>query len=190
MITAGRFLLRICCDSAVASDDAIRVLRAFSDLSPDVLVKVHSTPICYFLWNLHALLFERCKTIASTVEQLQSTAYWDQLVKITIARLKDARSYQQKLDGLVLAGAVAVLIPSRLPLLRRELLFWHEDARPIVKLVTRLTFVPSYFAFQGLALVSAPIPRAEFRARQKELRQKLSEYSEVGPALKAIADRL
>lgn len=185
LLYKGRFALEVARSPWVNDVDAIRALSAFAPLSDRVTIDAKAARYhAGFLWNLYALWFERGRKWAHSFEAIQSAATWQRFANIVRIR-KAWKQEQQKLDTLMLAGALATLVPA----LRNDLLMSLRGQLRGVRFLLDalderdLPFVPLWLTCRGLALL---MPRsAVFTAtRIDSLLEKAAYYPGNGSALR------
>lgn len=190
LLIQARFILMIARSEDVSEEDALRVLEAFAPLTPDVTIDPKSARYhALFLWNLFALWFERGRSFAQEFRDLQDETMWERFVEV-VAKRHTWRRNEDKLDTLMLAGALAFLVPDLRaqvsPLIQGKV----TGIRYLAEMADeKLTFVPAFLAFRGMVL-SAHESAIFTRDRVGRLLIKAQDYENRGPAIVHVCDGL
>lgn len=190
LLLQSRFLLMIARAPEVAQADALRMLRANSSLGPEVALDPRSARYhALFLWNLFALWFERGRSQVESFSKLQTSATWQRFVEV-VAKRQSWRRNQDKLDTLMLAGTLALLVPDLRPQLVRLVRGKIKGISFLADMADqKLTFIPAALVCHGLALSASP--RGIFTSgRVAQLIKKAEDYEERGPALDYLCNSL
>ncbi|MDB5073054.1 MAG: hypothetical protein JWM87_4165 [Candidatus Eremiobacteraeota bacterium] len=188
-LEASRYLLMFCRDSLVAQGD---VERAINTLSPTLaLCKLDSQAtghLFLFLWSLWGLWFTRGRNFASEFVTLLSPSFWSDIVALLRRRVDSPGVLQERLNRMQLAGVIAMLVPTQREAVRAAIRSTRSAAR-LLRESDELTFVPHFFACQGLAVVLSPT-RVFTPPRCREMIRKHTEYSEIGPDIDHLVNWL
>jgi hypothetical protein len=190
LLFTARFVLSVARWPEVSDADALRVLRAFAPLKPGVSVVPQSARYhALFLWGLYALWFVRGRSIATTFGDLQPERTWERFIAVVERRQGFPRN-KDKLETLMLAGALAFLMPSLRPRLLELMRGKIVGLSHLVEQAdAELTFVPAFFALHGMALDLSE-KRIFTAVRVDSLHKKAAAYEERGPAIDYLKDSL
>jgi hypothetical protein len=191
LLFLSRFLLGIARSEHVSEADARRVLEAFAPLASNVSIDPKSARYhALFFWNLFALWFERGRAVAPSFGELQTEQTWQRFVGVVEKRQNWRGNNTQKLDTLMLAGALAFLLPDLRPRLVALVPGKITGIAHLAAIAERdLTFVPAFLSLHGMALSASP--RGIFTPeRVALLLEKAAEYDERGLALDYACETL
>lgn len=190
LLINARFALQFACWPEVTDEDALRVLRALAPFERDVTIEpIAARHHALFLWQLWGLWLARGQSVATRFSDLQSEHTWKRFVNVVKRRTSWYRQ-QDKMNTLMLAGALAFLVPS----LRQDLVECMPGSifrinHLIEQVDDDFTFVPTFFVLHGMALNSGLdvifTPRRVARLHQKALA-----YEQQGPAIAHLKDWL
>lgn len=183
LLIQARFLCTIARSEHVGEADALRVLKAFSPISSRVTLDPKSARHhALFLWNLFALWYERGSAVTAEFRDLQDERTWQRFVAV-VEKRQGWRGNNDKLDTLMLAGALAFLVPELRPRLVERVRGKIVGIQHLQTMADRdLSCIPAFLAFHGMAL-SAPPHRIFTREKVGSLHEKAKAYEERGPAL-------
>lgn len=188
-LAAIRLVLHLACDPSLAQDEAIRLQQASLDRLADAkLAQLDTLPLFLLLWHLAALTFERCTPGAFACAM--PPALIDRLIAIVQARAlrrapkKEHLLKKEHLFEMALAGVLLLLFPAQASRLRQALVPLRGMSQRLQNLALAHTFVPAFFALQGIALIDCGCVLTPMI--NKKLLAKLKAYERQGLAIEFL----
>ena len=190
LVVAAGILLEICRDSLMGRETATSMMQAFAPSLPaKAISKASAQSLWMFIWN-----FSACQTAWNRENIRSLMSFWNVATQDRIfARLQSlaqkARSDEERLAALTLAGTIAYLAPEAR---NRSDFSVRGKVRGFPRLKDKaedLTFVPAALASIGLSLIGPP--RVVFEAaRVERIVAKAAEYEDQGPSVKRLVQSL
>jgi hypothetical protein len=153
-IAALRLVLGISRSDMVAQRDVERLLRAIGAfLTRDVCVQTDTQSLFLLIWNVAALHYERYEL--QSFRDAIPTAAIETLVGILEDRVVRRCSDEERIAQCALAGVLCFVAPERRKTLERILMPLVPGATWLRQEALKQSFVPSFFALQGLVMLSS-----------------------------------
>jgi hypothetical protein len=148
---------------------------------------IHTSPLFVLIWNMAALCYERGP------ERRFEATFHDGLQELLVGdltvRVHSNRPNPEKLAQLALGGLLAFLFPQNKERVVKVLAPLKGANRRLEELALKQTFVPAYFALQGIA-IQTKRSKVFTPATCAALLKKFEEYDNVGPALETLRLRV
>jgi capsular polysaccharide biosynthesis protein len=184
LLVGARLLLAIGAESQLEGSALDWLLETFaSDLPAAIFSKADADLISAFVWNLGACCAVKSRDRAESISILWNAATQERVFQRLDALIKkNARTDEDKLDILALAGALVYFKPDAEVNLRQLLQKRVTGLPGLLEAAEALTFVPAALATIGLSLIGPPRLAFE-RSRLERIIAKADEYEAQGPSI-------
>jgi hypothetical protein len=187
-VGALRLILHIARSEIIPEHEAQRLQREIvSSLDRDACANTRTLPLFLLLWNLAAVRYERGEN--RSFDQMFPDAFIETLLEVLKERVQATGDNSEKVAQLALGGLLVFLVATLRKRILRILAPLAKSASWLKQEALERTFVPAFFALEGVALLttSASVftPQVCFG-----LLWKSGDYGDVGPAIEHLRKRL